>query len=58
LTTNVAVGLNLANTKGKLDAGYDADLLILDEDLEIKTFITRGNVLKQNGEVLARFPFE
>jgi beta-aspartyl-dipeptidase (metallo-type) len=58
MTTNVAAGLNLGNRKGRLEAGYDADLLLLDEDLEISTFISRGIVLKEDGNIVARFPFE
>ncbi len=58
MTTNVADGLNLSGTKGKLASGHDADLLIVDEDLEIRTFIARGTVLKQDGNIVARFPFE
>jgi beta-aspartyl-dipeptidase (metallo-type) len=58
MTTNVAAGLNLSDSKGKLEKGYDADLLILNEEMVIETFIARGKVLKKDGEVVARFPFE
>jgi beta-aspartyl-dipeptidase (metallo-type) len=57
-TTNVAAGLNLGESKGRLDNGYDADILLVNEGLEIVTFIARGNVLKQDGNVVASFPFE
>ena len=58
MTTNVAAGLNLSDTKGRLETGYDADMLILDRGFDIKEFIARGRVLKQDGEVVASFPFE
>lgn len=58
VTTNVAAGLNLSDSKGKLDKGYDADMLILDGDFQIRTFIARGKVLKRDGTLVARFPFE
>jgi len=58
MTTNVAAGLNLSDSKGMLKTGYDADILILNEELEIETFIARGNVLKLDGDIIQRFPFE
>jgi len=58
MTTNVAAGLNLAGVKGKIESGYDADLLILDEGFEIDTFVAKGKVLKRNGKIAVRFPFE
>ena len=58
MTTHVAAGLNLAEAKGRLDAGYDADLLLLDDDFQITTFIARGNILKNDGTTAVRFPFE
>lgn len=58
MTTNVAAGLDMASSKGRLANGFDADILILDEELDIRTFISRGNVLKRDGYIVARFPFE
>ena len=58
MTTNVAAGLQLSDSKGRLEKGYDADMLILNNQFEIKTFIARGNVLKKDGKIVARFPFE
>jgi len=58
MTTNVAAGLNVADSKGELKKGYDADLLILNVDLEIDTFIAKGKVFKQEGNTTLRFPFE
>jgi beta-aspartyl-dipeptidase (metallo-type) len=58
MTTNVASGLGLSDSKGRLEKGYDADMLILNEEFEIKTFIARGDVLKKDGDIVTRFPFE
>ena len=58
VTTNVAAGLNLEDSKGRLESGCDADLLLLDKEFEIRTFIARGRVFKQDGQTLIRFPFE
>jgi beta-aspartyl-dipeptidase (metallo-type) len=58
MTTNVAAGLKLSDTKGKLESGFDADILILDEKFDINTFIARGKVMKKDGDVIAQFPFE
>jgi beta-aspartyl-dipeptidase (metallo-type) len=58
MTTNVAAALNLSDSKGRIEKGYDADMLILNDKLEIETFIARGNVLKKDGQLVARFPFE
>ena len=33
--------------KGKLEPGWDADLLIIDEDMEINTVIINGEVFWQ-----------
>ena len=31
--------------KGKIEKGYDADLLIFDNDINIKSVITNGNII-------------
>jgi beta-aspartyl-dipeptidase (metallo-type) len=48
-TTNVAQALELHGRKGKLQAGYDADLLLLDSDLNLDTVIARGQLLMRGG---------
>jgi len=58
MTSNVAAALDLVESKGRLDKGYDADLLILNDQLEIETFMARGKLLKMDGEIVASFPFE
>jgi beta-aspartyl-dipeptidase (metallo-type) len=58
VTTNVAKGLRLEKTKGKIAEGFDADMLVLDENNNIDTFISRGNVMMEDGKITVRFPFE
>ncbi|MDD8031612.1 MAG: beta-aspartyl-peptidase [Acidobacteriota bacterium] len=43
--------------KGKLLTGYDADLLLFDESLELKEVFSQGKWLVQNGVVKARGTF-
>jgi beta-aspartyl-dipeptidase (metallo-type) len=54
VTTNVARGLELEETKGRLHGGYDADILLLDQDFQLDTVIARGRVLMQSGELKAK----
>lgn len=44
MTENPAAVMGLAN-KGRLTAGYDADIVIFDEDINIKTVIVGGQVV-------------
>ena len=46
VTSNPANLLQL-NTKGKLDNNYDADILLLNNDLEIEKVICKGKILKK-----------
>lgn len=50
-TANTAEALELHESKGKLQAGYDADLLLLDSDFNIDTVMARGQLLMQGGEL-------
>lgn len=50
-TTNVSQALELHESKGKLQAGYDADILLLDRDFNLDTVIARGRLLMQRGEL-------
>lgn len=56
-TTNVAEALELHTSKGRLQAGYDADLLLLDEDLNIDTVLARGRLLMQGRELQVQDTF-
>jgi alpha-D-ribose 1-methylphosphonate 5-triphosphate diphosphatase PhnM len=37
--------LGFQNQKGKIEKGYDADLIIFDDEINIKSVITNGNVI-------------
>lgn len=56
-TTNVAEALELHTSKGRLQAGYDADLLLLDEDLNIDTVLARGRLLMQGRKLQVQGTF-
>jgi len=56
-TKNVADGLNLAH-KGRIAVGCDADLLFIDDKLEIHSVIARGKIMMQAGKVLVKGTFE
>lgn len=58
VTTNAARALGLERCKGALQPGYDADLLLLDEDLALDTVFARGQLLMQSGELKAKGTFE
>lgn len=57
-TSNVADGLRIEKRKGRIKEGLDADLLILDGDFEIETFIAMGEVFLENKSMKKVFPFE
>lgn len=58
VTENVARALLLYPRKGTVAEGGDADLVILDEDLDIDTVFTKGRCMVRNKEVLVRGTFE
>ena len=43
LTPAEVIGYN--KTKGKIEKGYDADFVLFDDDINIKTVITNGNII-------------
>jgi beta-aspartyl-dipeptidase (metallo-type) len=57
-TLNVARALEIEGRKGSIQPGLDADILLLDEDLNINTVMARGNVMMRGGEVLVKGTFE
>ncbi|MBC8185291.1 beta-aspartyl-peptidase [candidate division KSB1 bacterium] len=57
VTSNPARNLKL-NNKGCIQAGKDADIVLLDKDLEIDTVIAQGRVLLKNKEVMVKGTFE
>lgn len=57
LTINSANRLKL-DKKGKIEAGFNADILLLDKDLEINTVISKGNILVSDYKVKVYGKFE
>ena len=58
VTANAAKALGLEGKKGCLAPGADADILLLDEQLNIDTTIALGRVLMQGGEMQVFCNFE
>ena len=58
VTSNVARVLGIADRKGSLAPGRDADIALLTEDLMIDTVIARGRVMVEGGRATVRGPFE
>lgn len=58
LTTNVSKALNIYPQKGTIKEESDADVLILDKNLEIKTVIANGKLMIHEGEVLYKGTYE
>jgi beta-aspartyl-dipeptidase (metallo-type) len=56
-TTNPARLLRLAG-KGTIATGADADLVVLDQDAQVRTVIVRGVVHVQDGKAVRRGTFE
>ena len=57
ITSNPARILKLKE-KGRLEAGLDADLVLLNEDHSIDSVIARGKLMVQDGEALVKGTFE
>jgi beta-aspartyl-dipeptidase (metallo-type) len=57
ITSNPAAVLKLSQ-KGRIGAGQDADLVLLDEKLEIDTVIAMGKVMVENRVPLVKGTFE
>lgn len=58
VTANPAKALGLAGKKGVLAPGADADLLLLDDELNIDTTVALGRVLMRGGEMQMFCNFE
>jgi beta-aspartyl-dipeptidase (metallo-type) len=57
ITSNPARNLRLTS-KGNIQVGKDADLVLLDENLEIDTVISRGRIMVNNKEIVVKGTFE
>lgn len=58
LTVNPAKALGIYPQKGCVKEGADADLLLLDQELNIHTVIARGEVMMEEGKLLRRGTYE
>lgn len=58
ITKNVAQSLMLYPRKGALKVGSDADLVLLDQDLEIDSVIAKGRRMMADRELLVKGTFE
>ncbi len=57
-TATVAKALGLADRKGRLAQGYDADLILLDDRLNIDTVMAGGAIMMRNGSLIKKGIFE
>ncbi|WP_079506733.1 beta-aspartyl-peptidase [Mesobacillus jeotgali] len=57
ITANPAAILKLSQ-KGRVEAGRDADLVLLDENLEVNTVIAMGQLMVENRVALVKGTFE
>lgn len=57
VTSNAAAAMELRR-KGSIAEGYDADVLLLNQDLSLDTMIARGRILMQNQKLLVRGTYE
>jgi len=58
VTANPAKRVGLYESKGSLAVGKDADLLILDQDLNIESVIAKGRLLVRDKEAVVKGTFE
>jgi beta-aspartyl-dipeptidase (metallo-type) len=58
VTSNPAKRIGVYQTKGSIEEGKDADLLILNKDFEIETVMAKGRVMIHQGELMVKGTFE
>ncbi len=58
LTSNPAKRIGVYQTKGSIEEGKDADLLILNRDLGIETVMAKGQRMIHQGKVMVKGTFE
>ena len=58
VTVNVAEALGLKDKKGCIKEHADADIVLLNNKLEIDTVIAKGKILMREGEVLVKGTYE
>jgi beta-aspartyl-dipeptidase (metallo-type) len=58
VTTNPAKRAGLYASKGSLEAGKDADLLVLDRNLNIESVLAKGRLMLHKHEIIVKGTFE
>jgi beta-aspartyl-dipeptidase (metallo-type) len=58
VTSNPAKRIGIYQTKGSIEEGKDADLLVLSKDFEIETVMAKGQVMIHRGELMVKGTFE
>jgi len=58
VTSNPAKRAGIFQSKGSLEEGKDADLLVLRDDLTVETVMAKGRIMIQRDEVLIKGTFE
>ena len=57
-TSNVAKALNLYPKKGLVEEGSDADLIIMDKDMNLDTVIANGKIMLHEGKSIVKGTYE
>ena len=58
MTSNPAKRAGIFRSKGSIEEGKDADLLILNKDLQIESVMAKGRLMIHEGQVLVKGTFE
>jgi beta-aspartyl-dipeptidase (metallo-type) len=58
ITSNPAKRIGVYQSKGSIEEGKDADLLLLTKDLEIETVMAKGRIMIDRGELKVKGTFE
>ena len=58
ITSNPAKRAGIYEEKGSIESGKDADIVVLDQDLRIRSVIARGKMMINKGEMLVKGTFE
>lgn len=58
MTTHVADGLGMKGKKGIIQKGADADLLLWDQELNLKDYLANGQIFMQNGQITRKGTYE
>jgi len=58
VTANPAKRVGLFESKGSLEPGKDADLLILGPDIEIDSVVAKGRLMVHKQDIIVKGTFE